>query len=55
MEAAIANAGLHIASPEPHRATASKRRISTGEHNLLIGTHAQDFVRLDQRTAGKLL
>src|SRR3546814_11592263 len=55
MEAVIANAGLHVGSPEPHRATASKWRISSGEHNLLIGPHAQDFVRLDQRTAGQLL
>jgi hypothetical protein len=55
MEAVIANAGLHVGSPEPHRATASKRRISPGEHNLLIGTHSQDFVRLDQWSAGKLL
>jgi hypothetical protein len=55
LEAVIANAGLHVGSPEPHRATASKRRISPGEHNLLIGTHAQDFVRLDQWSAGKLL
>ena len=55
MKAVLANAGLHVGSPEPHRATASKWRISPGKHNLLIGAHAQDFVRLDQRTAGQLL
>jgi hypothetical protein len=54
MKPVLADASLHIVTTEPDRTTASKRRIACREDDLLVGPHAQNFVRLDERSGGKL-
>lgn len=48
-------ARLHVVAPKPYCATASEWRVAGCEHNLLIGAHAKNLVRLDQRSGGELL
>ena len=55
VEAVVGNAGFHVVAAKPHGTATPKRRISTGEHNLFVAAHAQNFVWLDQRAAGQLL
>jgi len=41
-------------TPEPYGPATPERRISGGEHDLLVGSHSQHFMRLNQRPRRKL-
>lgn len=55
MEPVLSDASLHGFTPKPHGAVASERRVAGREDDLFVGAHAQDFVRLDQRSRRELL
>jgi hypothetical protein len=55
MESVLPDTGLHVITPEPDRASASKRCIAGREDDLFVGAHAQNLMRKDQRAAAELL